>query len=422
MNTLSIFSGCGGLDLGFHQAGFSIVAAIDNDKASLETHKANLSSEAIECDVLSDDFSDTIKSFSGIDVVLGGFPCQGFSKAGPKKAADPRNSLYKAMIFCIETLKPKIFVAENVDGLKQNYNGSIFEQICEDFSRLGYAVHCKVLNALGYGVAQNRQRIFFVGIKSQSSFNWPLYSHCFELRNGEKKYEDDKDITSNASESPKRICDVLSDLIELNAKIPNHYVKPWKDEHSLIMKHIKAGQKLCNVRFAETSVPTWDIPEVFGVINDEERLILQTIAKHRRHKKYGNIPNGNPLSCEVIENLSSISCALPLLNSLTAKGYLQLTADGKFGLKGAMFNSGLFKRPEWERPSPTVLTNFHSPRFFIHPLVDRPFSARECARLQSFPDEFVFYGKIEEQYKQIGNAVPPLLAFALAKSIREQLR
>ncbi len=100
--------------------------------------------------------------------------------------------------------------------------------------------------------------------------------------------------------------------------------------------------------------------------------------------------------------------------SLISKGYLK-AKDGKYDLKGAMFCSGIFKRPRWQEPSPTVLTNFHNPRYFLHPLENRPFSLRECARLQGFPDTFLFTGcdskvDLKSGYRLVGNAVPPPLS------------
>ena len=154
--------------------------------------------------------------------------------------------------------------------------------------------------------------------------------------------------------------------------------------------------------------------------------MLETISKHRRHKQYGSIPNGNPLPSAEIERLSGLSDIRPEITSLLGKGYLKDMGQ-KFDLKGAMFCSGLFKRPKWDEPSPTVLTNFNNPRYFLHPEEDRPFSLRECARLQTFPDNFVITGSesnvsLVDGYRLIGNAVPPLISQHLAGSVLDYLR
>ena len=125
-----------------------------------------------------------------------------------------------------------------------------------------------------------------------------------------------------------------------------------------------------------------------------------------------------------IERLSALTDVEPDIEKLLAKGYLKPVNDG-YDLKGAMFCSGLFKRPKWNELSPTVLTNFDNPRYFVHPLRDRPFSVRECARLQGFPDEFRFISAAvtpKDAYKLIGNAVAPPVSRALARSIRLALR
>lgn len=199
-------------------------------------------------------------------------------------------------------------------------------------------------------------------------------------------------------------------MVELNECIPDHHVtNDWPKKYEAVFNAIKQGQKLCNVRHASTSVYTWEIPEVFGEVKQRERIILETISKYRRHKKYGDIPNGNPLPVDEIERRSGLSEVKAEIASLISKGYLK-EKDGKYDLKGAMFCSGLFKRPVWDEPSPTVLTNFHNPRYFLHPLEDRPFSLRECARLQGFPDTFVFTcsdSKVDlvSGYRLVGNAV-----------------
>lgn len=131
---------------------------------------------------------------------------------------------------------------------------------------------------------------------------------------------------------------------------------------------------------------------------------------------YGSIPNGNPLSLSVIKELSGLKVSQKDIDELVKKGYLK-DIDQKYDLKGAMFCSGLYKRPEWNQPSPTVITLFGNPRYFLHPLKNRPFTIREAARLQSFPDTFKFLDSgISEcdSFRLIGNAVPPELSKHLA--------
>lgn len=434
---VSLFSGCGGLDLGFQQAGFDLDYACDNDPAAVACYTRNIDARVHLRDVTSPIFRSDIDAIRQCDVLLGGFPCQGFSKAGPKNAGDPRNNLYLEMQRAIKILRPMVFVAENVDGLRQNFGGSYLRTILGDFAAIGYSVDHRILDAASFGVPQHRRRIFFVGIRNdqKDEFAWPNPTHRSISRNGEFSIDsgsrqtlwDDPDEFVAPSEMPLTIADAIGDLIKLDSSVPDHQVsESWPDSYRHIFRAVKQGQKLCNVRHASTSVYTWQIPEVFGAVTDSERRILETISKNRRHKKYGSIPNGNPLSAEVIAQLVGLSSVESDLNSLLSRRYLKVK-DGKFDLLGAMFCSGLFKRPNWNEPSPTVLTVFDNPRYFVHPLEDRPFSVRECARLQGFPDWFEFGvnqnpSSIRDAYRLIGNAVPPPLARQFANSVVRYLQ
>lgn len=424
---VSLFCGCGGLDLGFKQQGFDLLYAADHDPHSVDVYRRNIDKNAVVRDVASDEFHDDIASIKSCDVVLGGLPCQGFSKAGPKQQADERNTLYVEMRRAVEVLEPSIFIAENVDGMKQNFGGQFVEQIVSDFGELGYTVEMAILDAVAYGVPQHRRRIFFVGTRNgtHARFSWPAPTHHARVRNGEF-------AIAGADKKPKRlrpprtVRDAIANLPALG-DLPDHrIVRKWPKTYDHIMRAIGPGQKLCNVRFASTSVYTWQIPEAFGPVTARQVLILETIARHRRHKKYGNIPNGNPLPVDEIGALAGVRINRADIEALLKKNYLK-EKNGMYDLKGAMFCSGLFKRPRWDEPSPTVLTNFHSPRYFMHPDDPRPFSLRECARLQGFDDTFVFADDESTRsllagYRLVGNAVPPPLSTTFAMSVQAYLQ
>jgi DNA (cytosine-5)-methyltransferase 1 len=426
------------LDLGFKEAGFELVYACDNDASAIDCYSRNVDRNVFVRDVTSREFHEDIAEVGSCDVVLGGFPCQGFSKAGPKQEDDDRNTLYVEMRRMVAQLGPSIFIAENVDGIRQNFGGSYLKRVVADFEQIGYEVDHRILDAAGYGVPQHRRRIFFVGTRqgNGNSFVWPSPTHRAGTRNGEFKVaeRDGPNLFDTMPTEPSRerrhrvrtINDAIADLVQLRAQMPDHTVtRAWPKKYEPVFRAIKQGQKLCNVRHADTSVYTWQIPEVFGEVTEREVLVLETISRHRRHKRYGAIPNGNPLSPEEIERLAGTSELRRELVSLLAKNYLK-NMDGKYDLKGAMFCSGLFKRPNWNEPSPTVLTNFHNPRYFLHPLEDRPFSLRECARIQSFPDSFEVMGDgsavdLVSGYRLIGNAVPPLLSRRFAEAVQRFL-
>jgi len=427
---VSLFCGCGGLDLGFLRAGFDLVYACDLDPVAVACYARNVDVRVHCRDVTTDTFREDVRNLARCDVVLGGFPCQGFSKAGPKDEDDSRNTLYVEMQRVVAKLVPKLFIAENVDGLSQNFGGAYLKRITSDFASLGYSVEHRIIDAVGYGVPQHRRRIFFVGTRTDQgiTFTWPALSHSAPARNGEFRIAQPWagptlfDPAPPTLSSPRTIRDAIGDLVERGREVPDHIVaKVWPKKYDRVFRRIGAGQKLCNVRHAQTSVYTWEIPDVFGETTARERQVLEIISTHRRHKRYGTVPNGNPLATDEIERLSGLAGVTTEIISLLEKGYLK-EIKGKHDLKGAMFCSGLFKRPLWDEPAPTVLTNFHNPRYFLHPVENRPFTLRECARLQSFPDDFHFLddaGEVDliSGYRLVGNAVPPLVSRAFAESV-----
>ncbi len=199
INVLSLFSGCGGLDLGFELAGLAhaigeekaLKAFKDGNSYSKERQKSLVhyiysndifaeASESYKANFLDGIYLDStdirrISNFPKADIVLGGFPCPGFSEAGPRLVDDERNFLYLHFIRCLLQSKPKVFVAENVKGMLTLGNGEVFKQIVEDFGAAGYVVHHKLLNAAHYDVPEIRERVILVGIRTDlvDTFEYP---------------------------------------------------------------------------------------------------------------------------------------------------------------------------------------------------------------------------------------------------------
>lgn len=177
-NVISMFSGAGGLDMGFHNKNFRILWANDLSKDACDTYDkwANYNEDGtrkeekdctiVECGNISKINLETIVPDKKIDVVLGGFPCQGFSLAGPRQVDDSRNILYRYFVDMVKIKKPKVFVAENVIGIKTLGKGIVFNKIIEDFSELGYTVSAPTINAKNFGVPQDRMRVIFIGIQN----------------------------------------------------------------------------------------------------------------------------------------------------------------------------------------------------------------------------------------------------------------
>lgn len=164
---VSFFAGAGGLDMGFERQGFNNIWANDIDKDACATHRKWSNATAIEGDIKKIDFEDIPKA----DILLGGWPCQGFSLAGPRKLDDDRNSLYKFYVRYLEEKQPFVFVGENVKGMLTLGGGQIFDAIKEDMYTKGYTLFYKLLNAKDYGVPQNRERIIIIGFRNDLGIN-----------------------------------------------------------------------------------------------------------------------------------------------------------------------------------------------------------------------------------------------------------
>lgn len=175
---ISMFSGAGGLDMGFHNKGFKILWANDFSQDACDTYdrwsnyngdgtrKADEDSTVIQCgDISTLDLNSVLPGVK-VDVVLGGFPCQGFSLAGPRQVDDSRNILYRHFVEMVRIKEPRVIVAENVIGIKTLGEGAVFDKIIEDFSELGYTMSASTVNAKNYGVPQDRMRVIFIGIKN----------------------------------------------------------------------------------------------------------------------------------------------------------------------------------------------------------------------------------------------------------------
>lgn len=179
---LSVFSGCGGLDLGFKQAGFNIVWANEKNKDACASFKMNFpETKLIEEDIkLVKDSEFPIN----IDLLIGGFPCQGFSLGGTRKLNDSRNILYKEFSRCLKIVQPKMFLAENVKGLLTLANGKIFEQMVVDFAERDYNVSHQLYNAKQFGVPQDRERLILIGIRNDLDieFNFPKIKYGQNLK------------------------------------------------------------------------------------------------------------------------------------------------------------------------------------------------------------------------------------------------
>lgn len=331
INFIDIFSGCGGLSLGFSQADFFCLGAIDNNKSALSTFSLNHpQSKTLQksIDQVSNEDLKNLQQQKKVHVLIGGPPCQGFSFIGTNKKNDPRNFLFKEYLRIVKFYNPEVILFENVQGILSKKYSSIFKKILKELRSLGFHLNYSILNSLFYKTPQERKRVFILGSKKkilpfpQENKNTISIQHSWnKFLNKKKLYNHDID---------KTIIKNPLTLQRLNYIPEGGSIRYKKDEDSLLPEHLRF-----NIN--------WNLlPE-----------------KRFREKK--------------------------------------------------------LQRLSFRRPSPTIIC---SESTYYHPLEPRKLSCREAAACQGFPWNFIFSGTRTSIFKQIGNAVPPPLAFSIAKHIK----
>lgn len=390
MNFASLFSGCGGFDLGFLAKGFEPKGAFDIEKSAVENFRNNVH-QNIECVDLTCELSN-LNHLKNIDVLVAGPPCQGFSTAGKRLVDDTRNHLIPLTGEYAKVLKPKILIVENVVGALSGEHSKYFNQLEEMMRGVGYQTNTIKFQTTDLGMAQQRKRVLF--------FAW-LTGKDFDFT-----YE---------KQSPKTLKSALHSIENTPNHGPVELIPQTKDW--LIANKIKQGQKLSNVRGGNNSIPTWNIPEVFGHVSEDEKTILELLRRLRRQERTRSFGDADPVSLKRLESALGQEF-VHHVESLINKGYLKRIED-HIDLIGT-FN-GKYRRLDWSKPSYTVDTRFGAARYFLHPSQNRGFTVREAARIQGFDDKYIFSGTMVEQFKMIGNAVPPPLAGLAASFARNLL-
>lgn len=396
---VSLFSGAGGMDLGFIQAGFQVVWANDFFKEAIETYKKNIGNHIVYGDIRMIS-SDAIPD--NPDVIIGGFPCQGFSIANIKRnMEDQRNFLYKEMLRIIKDKQPKMFVAENVKGLLSMEKGKVIQMILNDFRSLGYYVEYKLLNAAEYGVPQQRERVIIIGNRINDSVSFPIQTHYLsDNRNNGTE-------TLSPALTTEQAIGWLSNIrcqdepIKLNdGKIIYQHKAYENVADSFWGRKYEVNQhELCDYLVEwrkKAGISTKKVDEHFG---------YSYTAGHwfRKDNNSGSIPK--PADWWELKKL--------------------LGFDDKYDEavttlieKPVKFEQAL-RITNWDRPSDTITAT--SPEIHINKM--RRLSVRECALIQTFPEDFIFVGpNIGKMYTQIGNAVPVRLAKQIASCIKDELR
>lgn len=394
---ISLFSGAGGMDLGFINAGFEIVWANDFFKEAVESYKKNVDNRIVFGDITKIDSSQMPDN---IDLVIGGFPCQGFSVANTKRSMkDERNFLYKEMLRVIRDKQPKFFVAENVKGILSMKKGKVIEMIKNDFRKLGYKVDARLLNAAEYGVPQARERVVIIGNRIGVDNPYPKATHWVDS----KKYDSKKGL--KAPVTVEQTIGFLSDVklsdkpitLEDGTIIYNHmaatnvYDKFWGRKYKVDQA------KICDY------LRMWRDKAGYTTKKVDEHFGYKYTAGHwfRKDNHSGSIPKPS--------DWWELKKILGFDSKYDKKVTTMVEKEIKFEQSLRITN--------WDRPSDTITAT--SPE--IHVNKERRLSARECAMLQTFPMDYEFVGSLNVIYRQIGNAVPVKLAEQIAKGIYDVL-
>jgi DNA (cytosine-5)-methyltransferase 1 len=390
----SLFSGCGGLDLGFIKSGFEVIWANDFFKEAVQTYKNNIGDHIVYGDITKISSDEIPNNF---DILLGGFPCQGFSVANNKRSMeDERNFLYKELLRLIKDKRPKFFVGENVKGLLSMQQGKVIEMIIKDFKSLGYDVEYKLLKASDYGVPQNRERVVIIGNRLGLKNPFPEISHGLVNNLSDenlKPYIPVKDVVGHLSKIRTRDAS-----FKLNGEtIHNHVARTNVADTFWGRKQNVNQHDICDYLKYWRSKSGWSTKKV------DEHFGYAHTAGHwfRKDNKSGSIPN--PSDWWELKKILGF-------DDTYDKAVTELV------LKEIKFEQSL-RINNWELPSDTITAT--GPE--IHPNRERRMSVRECAIIQTFPDNFVFSGSLGNMYKQIGNAVPVLLAEKIAEVIKLEL-
>lgn len=370
---IDLFAGCGGLSLGMEQAGFTSIFFNEISPVFASTYLFNRDIPEGHCYIGDinklneeiDDYNYIWKDIDGgVDLVCGGPPCQGFSMANRQRVIDdPRNNLYKAYLTFLKALKPRFFVMENVKGMSKR-----IDEIKEDFSNyLGgdYQFDCRLYNAKDFGIPQNRERLIFIG-----------------NRMGVKP----SDIFSSIDSKKRKsfyLKDALIGLPKLEARI---------EKNKGALEDIRHGLTERDFTYVQN--------EFYHFINGEK-----IISKLYNHKNRYN----NPRDIEIFRRLPQGA------NSL----HESIQDIMPYGRRNNIFKDKYFKLQE-DQVSKTITSHMKLDcNMYIHPWESRGLSPREAARIQTFPDDYVFKGAQNQWYAQIGNAVPVKLAEAIGRSIMD---
>lgn len=362
---VALFCGAGGLSLGFKRAGFDVSFATDINHHALESYANNFpNTTVVEGDIRELSTSNLPDS---VDILLGGPPCQGFSSAGPQFWDDPRNKLLTEYVRILDTLKPKWFFMENVEGLLTAWKGQYICESVKAMLSLGYNVTLEKLYAHAYGIPQRRKRVVLVGNRLGHIFNFPPPNHNVR---GAIFRKSEATFNQATSDLPPATTDTTAEL-EYASGANNEIQEILRSPSGRVSQHFffaQGAEQQARIDMLEPGQTMKDLP-----------VEMQHASFKRRANR--RVCDGTPTE----------------KRGGAPSGIKRLFAD-----------------------EPALTVTGAAMREFVHPQEDRNLSLRECARLQTFPDDFRFFGPSAAVLQQIANAVPPLLAEQIGLQIRHE--
>ena len=379
VKVIDLFCGTGGFSKGFENStkiDYETVLGIDLLPIATKTFGLNHpTATGLSGDIRKVRRSDLASQFKikkkGVDLIIGGPPCQGFSSIRPFRSTnddDPRNSLFEEFASFVNYYRPKAFVLENVVGLATHKNGETIEIIEECFHALGYDCDWKILNAAHFGIPQKRERLVMIGVQRGGSIHFPVPTHSHSGSTiGHKDVRRMLAPVGRGSFNEQELESAIT-VMEAISDLPK----------------IKSGEK------AEKYIAQ---PE--NSYQRDRRKRLQNLDLHRS-------TDHSDKMLEIIKHAGKNINCIP--KGLITSGF-----------------SSCYSRLDADNPSVTITVNFVHPASnrCIHPNQNRALTPREGARLQSFDDDFVFAGNRSQITKQIGNAVPPLLGKAIGEALSQ---
>ncbi|MFP5273611.1 DNA cytosine methyltransferase [Coleofasciculus sp.] len=421
---VDLFSGIGGFRIALEELGGKCLGYSEIDKEAVKTYKKNFISYLNSEEVNLGDIVKLGKLPFSVDIVVGGVPCQPWSIAGKIKGLDdPRGKLWFDVIRVVAQNQPKGFIFENVKGLTDPRHRQSFELIISKLKSLGYNVKASVINSYDFGVPQDRERVFIVGVRddldNSESFQFPEPLHVKP-----KLYEFIEGIEASEVRKKKFSPDIL-----FGGKIPASRGRFQKNDE------LNDFFIFTDIRDGHTTIHSWDLVRT----TQREKLICQTILKNRRKKKYG-LKDGNPLSFEVLDQLIPNLTAAELdklitkkiLRYIDHKGYEFFNSKISSGINGIskifLPNSdviGTLTATGTRDFVATVPLDSQEPQDYKNTFIReiyrkgkyKPLSAKDYARLQGFPDWFTIADKESTAKKQFGNAVSVPVVYHIAKAL-----